>query len=282
MEVGLYPTERQVCRALLNAIATHPLIKDPGIYFPAVVGDRPVTEPVRITKWRLFGGVELIEEGLTLAVFPLHSSFKTTTALYTPSTKDKSMQFGHLDNRTELGASNIASQGGTLRIVVQLYIRETAFDAPIKIKSDVTNLSELTSIIPHGDQVQLTDEPQLEVLDDATSYAVDQNILDVQILPGEEILRDYIPLLRSVIRDIQVLRPFYIRNPCIHLVDYPTSNWIREGENIIFHTAYILVEYDISEPGIRSGYATHTEPVFTYPKPRIINVDDQRGDKYNL
>jgi hypothetical protein len=283
MAVALQVTERQLCRALINAIATHPLIKNPGIYYPAIVGDRVSTEPVRIEKWRLFGGIELIEPGLTLAVFPFHSSFKTTSASYSRSVTDKTMNFGDVGNRSELGRSNYSTVGGVIRIVIQLYYREASFDAPIKIKSDLVSFTDITSITPHGEHVQLGDELGTADLS-STEYAVEDHMLDVQILPGEEILRDYIPLLRYVIRDITELRPFSIRNPFVHVVDYPTSNWIREGENLIFHTAYIVVEYDISEPGIRSGNCIidPEQPVFSYPHPEFITVEDQRLDKYSL
>lgn len=284
MAVALQITERQLCRALLNAIATHPLIKDPGIFYPAIVGDRPLEDPIKIEKWRLFGGTELIEPGLTLSVFPFHSSYKNESASYSQSTSDKSLVFGGVKGRSELGRSNYSNVGGVIRLVVQLYYQEATFDAPIKIKSDLVTFSDITSITPHGEQVQFKESTAVKPLDDSTPYAVEENTLDVQILPGEEILRDYIPLLRHVIRDITELRPFSVRNPFIHVVDYPTSNWRRDGENLIFHTAYLVVEYDISEPGIRSGHVVFNpdQPVFSYPKPEHITVEDQRLDKYSL
>ncbi len=278
----LYPTERQVCRTLLNAIATHPLIKDPQIFYPAVIGNRPITEPLKINKWRLFGGTELIEEGLTLAIFPTHSAFKVRSSSYTTGESDKSMEFGTTDYRSELGGSNVANSGGVLRLTIQLYYREPSLDVPIQIKSDLVSTNDITVNTPHGEQVQVTDEYTLKDLEDKTPYNVDRNVLDVQILPGEEVLRDYIPLLRLVVRDIQVLQPYYVRNPLITAVDYPTSNWLREGENLVFHTAYIMVEYDISEPGLRRPGVGFMGSPYQFPNPRNITVDDQRGDKYHL
>lgn len=273
---GLYATERQVCRALLNAIATHPFIKNPQIYYPALVGDAPQTEPVKITGWRLFGGVELLNDGLTLAVFPYHSNYRLSTSNYSRYLSDKSMHFDDRNNlNASLGAVSEVGAAGTIRLVVQLYLRETTFNGPVQIRSDVVQNSDLTTYVPHGNLVQLTDEPQLRALDSTTPRQTQEHLLDVQILPGEEILRDYIPLLRNVVRDIPVLRPFYIRNPTIIFADYPTSNWIREGQNLIFHTAYIVVEYDVVEPPVQSAYVnTLPEPRYTFPKPQEVTVSD--------
>jgi hypothetical protein len=284
--VGLYATERQICRALINAISLHPLIKSPGIYFPAVLDDREAGREVKISNWRLFGGIELIEPGLTLAVYPYHSPYKTNTGTFSRSLTDKSVDFGDRGQRRlrdELGRSNKSGVGGTIRLVLQLYYQESSFNAPLQIKSDVVRQRDLTDVIPFGELIQLTDEVQLETLDEKVPFSTEENSLTVQILPGEEILKDYIPLLRHVVREIQVLNPFYVRNPVVLAADYPTSSWIREGVNLIFHTAYILVEYDITEPALSSGSAGYSsESPYTYPKPTVVEVTDQRQDVYRI
>jgi hypothetical protein len=275
--MSLYASERQLCRALINAIATHPLIKEPGIYYPAIVGENPQTEPIRVSNWRLFGGLELIEPGLTLSVFPYHSGYKLKSGVYSRLLADKSLHFDEKHAASQLGSVSKAAAAATMRVIVQLYFQDTTFNAPIQIRSDLVTQSDLTTNIPHGDLVQITDEPQETLLDDQVYFQTEQSVLNVQILPGEEILRDYMPLLRYVVRDIPVLHPFYHRNPNILYVDYPTSNWIREGENLVFHTAYMCIEYDIQEPGINNPHvgALPNNP-YKFPAPQVILVQEDK------
>ena len=275
--MSLYASERQLCRALINAIATHPLIKEPGIYYPAIVGETAQTEPIRVSTWRLFGGLELIEPGLTLSVFPYHSGYKLKSAVYSRLIADKSLHFDEKHKAAQLGALGTAASAGTMRIIVQIYYQDTTFNAPIQIRSDLVSQSDLTTNIPHGELVQLKDEPQESVLDDRVYFQTEESVLNVQILPGEEILRDYMPLLRHVVRDLPILHPFYHRNPNILYVDYPTSNWIREGENLVFHTAYMCIEYDIQEPGINNPHvgALPNNP-YKFPSPQVILIQEDK------
>jgi hypothetical protein len=275
--MSLYASERQLCRALLNAIATHPLIKNPGIYYPAIVNEATPTSQVLIQNWRLFGGLELIEPGLTLSVFPYHSGYKLSSGVYSRLIADKSMHFDEKHKSAQIGAVGQAAVAATIRLIVQLYYQDTVFNAPIQIKSDLVSQTDLTTNIPHGELVQITDEPQQSLLPDRVYFQTEQSVLNVQILPGEEILRDYMPLLRFVIRNIPILHPFYHRNPNILYVDYPTSNWIREGSNVVFHTAYMCIEYDIQEPGLNnSGTSALPDSPYTFPVPQVIITEDSK------
>jgi hypothetical protein len=84
---------------------------------------------------------------------------------------------------------------------------------------------------------------------------VTENTIEVNVLPDEEVLRDWMAILRGVIRDLPVLYPFAMRNPNITLVEYQTSNWLKpEIQNLVFHSAYMVVEYDLFEPARTPDY----------------------------
>jgi hypothetical protein len=72
---------------------------------------------------------------------------------------------------------------------------------------------------------------------------------EVQTLPGEEILTLWMDILKDVIRDIKFLRPYrQYRNPVIIESDYPTTSWLAQNPNLVFHTAYHVVEWTVAEP----------------------------------
>ena len=71
-------------------------------------------------------------------------------------------------------------------------------------------------------------------------------------------------LLVKVIRSLVVIRPFAIKNPTVEYVDYPTSNWLKDSPNLIFHTSYLVVTYETVEP-VGDGS-------FIFPNPTSVNI----------
>ena len=264
MNQRLQATDRQVVIALLNAIATHPAIINSEIYEPAIKGSRTAPKKINIKAYRTFGGIELIEPGLTLAVYHLPSRYANIKGVITTTPQDKSLVFKSytLGNTHEQGYLD----SGVFRLVVQLYYLEPSFNAPLEITSTSFNDLDLYYTIPHGNLIQL-DTLELEKPIKAPSEPINiegkiatENKITVTILPAEEILRDWLTLLRHVVRDLNCLKPFNVRQPTIVAVDYPSGNWIRNSENLVFHTAYLIVEYEIYEPrGL---------PHLVFPKPQ--------------
>lgn len=276
----LYPTHDQAVLALLNAILTHYDVKNSNIFYPVIIGEVPQTNPIRITSARDFGGMELIEPGLTLAVYPLHGGFDQKSATFSARER-KSVKY----EDKYLGRSGDPNYGvySTFSFVVQLFYRDASLNAPVELISDV--LTNATSVefnhlsVSPAQRVQYKDS---QLPNNVTTLAKSINnqkavitesklgadvSLTVYTLPAERILRSWMSLLVNVIRSLTVLRPFCIRNPCVEYVDYPTSNWLRDSPNLVFHTSYLIVSYDFIEPVNSSD--------FTFPSPTSINVNTE-------
>ncbi len=243
----IFPTERQAVRALLNAIANHRDVKNSQVYFPVLVGERGAPQKVPIVSFRTFGGTEYIEDGATLAVYPVTSGMGLGNAIT------------YKDNVLGKVADPNYSVKAKLKLVVQLFYREATYNAPLQLYSDSSSLvKDIVKLLPYGHLIKFKEEGvESEPL--ANQLPLDrfvgENVIEVNVLPGEEVLRDWMAILRGVIRDLPVLYPFAMRNPNITLVEYQTSNWLKpEIQNLVFHSAYMVVEYDLFEPARTPDY----------------------------
>lgn len=239
----IYPTERQAVRALVNAIASHRDVKNANVYYPLVIGEPQQVTKVPIVSFRTFGGTEYIEDGVTLAVYPPPKSMG-----YGPALSFKSNVLGNTDK----SHYNVK---GTLKLIVQLFYREPSFNVPSAIYSDASSLTkDIVRMLPYGRLVQYKDDYLREpatLLEDKLPLdrLISENTIEVTILPGEEILRDWMSVIRGVIRDLPSLQPLAVRNPNIISVEYETGNWREpDTKNLVFHTALMLIEYDLYEP----------------------------------
>lgn len=257
----IYPTERQVVRALANAIATHRDVVNSEIYFPFIEGDRNVVRRIPLTSVRTFAGTEYIEDGLTMAVYLPSNNMGVGRAI--------TYRDSHLgrpsDNYNYLNEADI-------RLIVQLYYREPSYNAPAKIESKRSSyLNEITKILPYGRYLQYEEgEPNnlmplyglQEQMREPERHFIEDQDLNVNILPGEEILRDWMSIIRGVIRDLPELRPFAVREPTILSVNYETPNWEGNNKlNLVFHTAYMVITYKMFEPPRAAD--------FLFPKPEF-------------
>ena len=68
------------------------------------------------------------------------------------------------------------------------------------------------------------------------------NTLQLEINPAEDILRDYLDVLRVVLDDIPRLFPFSLRYSQVDSFDFPTTSWVQDNKNIYFHMAYLIWE----------------------------------------
>lgn len=307
---NVFPTHDQAVLALLSAILNHPEIKNSQIYYPVLLGESSVTERIRITSARDFSGIELIEPGLTLAVFPLHDDYDQKSSTFTARKSTKSVLY----DDQYLGRSSTYNYGVkcTFNFVVQLYYQDSTFNAPVELLSDVVNFDNETSgfyplTIPAVDSIQYkdrllsnnvlsleerlksnlfefpnTDNPDLPgfILKKPTKLrSIEQSLskesrlgsidssVSVTTLPGERIIRSWMSLLVKVIRSLVYLKPFALRNPTISMVDYPSTNWYRNSENLVFHTGYCLVSYDLTEADEHTVYSFPQPPNDPNPDP---------------
>jgi hypothetical protein len=244
----IYPTERQVVRALANAIATHRDVVNSKVYFPFIEGDRNIVKRIPLSSVRTFAGTEYIEDGLTLAVYLPGNDMGVGRAI----TYSDSHLGRPCDNYNYLKEAD-------LKVVVQLYYQEPSYNAPAVIESERSSyLNEITKIIPYGRYIQYKESapndslPAISLQEqyrEPERHFMQEQKLVVNILPGEEILRDWMSIIRGVIRDIPELRPFAVRDPSILSVNYETPNWEGNDKlNLVFHTAYMVVTYKMFEP----------------------------------
>jgi hypothetical protein len=270
---ALYPTEGQIVRALINAIANHRDVANADVYYPYVTGDRNIVRKVPLASYRTFAGTEYIEDGLTLSV-------------YLPGTNQGLGRAITYENH-HLGNASMQewSVKATVRLVVHLYYREASYNAPTIIYSEQSSpINDIVNALPHGRMLQYKegfDQP-VDLPGDTLqehlpeTHFVGQKMLQVNILPGEEILRNWMAILRGVIRDINVLKPFTVRNPTIQSVNYETPNWEgKDKMNLVFHSAFMVVTYDLYEPPRAQDYIL--------PKPNFVlqsgnpEIDDVRS-----
>jgi hypothetical protein len=273
----IYPTHDQAVQALLNAILTHHDIVNSQIFYPVAIGELPQTEPIRIVSARDFGGIELIEPGLTLAVYPCYAGFNQKN----PSFSKKEYGLKSVVYKDKyLGRAGDTNYGVESRFsfVVQLFYQDASLNVPVQLLSDlVTNSPEFNPLyLPAAKRVQYKDDTLPsdtttleEFIDDEnafiTSSSLGNNVdLTILTLPAERVLRAWMSLLVKVIRSLVVIRPFAIKNPTVEYVDYPTSNWLKDSPNLIFHTSYLVVSYETIEPV--------GEGSFIFPNPTSVNI----------
>ena len=304
---NIFPTHDQAVNALLCAILQHPDIQNSEIYYPVILGESTLADPIRITSARDFGGVELIEPGLTLAVYPFHDNYDQTSAQLSTRLSHKSVVYD--DKYLGRPNSNSYAIKNTFNFVVQLFYQDASYNLPVEIAGDIVNLdSNYPNFYPltisRADSFQYKDRnlpsntrTLAQLLEERTpplvpeDYVIPHNtklnppkfihtteqpitkesklgssnsLISITTLPGERILRSWMSLLTKVIRSLIYIRPFALRNPHITSVDYPTSNWIRESKNLIFHTSYCVVSYDLYEP--------FPEDTFLFPNINEINL----------
>lgn len=237
-----------VRKATLMAILTHPRVTNAEVYYP---GSK---ELVTIDRGRMFGGAELIEPGLTLSVHPYHASLSPIKGQY--STKKKGN--GTIEYASNLRGNDTLSMGEVhdrgystiYNLVVQLFYRDPGINVPENMS--VQTKSKLGTNY-HGYNIEYTESPNdPSYLDSITNGpSLTTRTIEVQTLPGEEILCKWMDIIKEVIRDIKVLYPFTnFRNPTLYTSDCPTTTWLGFSANLVFHTAYHIIQWDVLEAAI--------------------------------
>jgi len=246
-------TLRQLINTTIVNIASHPLIKEPVVYYPIVTqGAEP--EPVKIERYRTYDGIELIEPGLTLAVFPAYSS-KTFNTGFRSS----------LFNSVKLKPYTMGSKNtpGFL-YEVTYYIAVALYYSDVSINNSIT-----VNYLKQDNRVVIYDKSQTfhppDLIDKYTDFLPEENTLEIEINPAEDILRDYMDVLRIVLDDIPRLYPFSLRYTSVDTMDFPTTSWLRDNKDVYFHTSYLMWEV--------GGYLT-TELPIDNPSLLTLNIQE--------
>jgi hypothetical protein len=242
---NLRPTINWLRKALLMSIMTHPLVREPDIVYPGTNN-----EIVSIERGRLFGGAELVESGLTLSVHPYHSNFDVLKGSVTP--ENPTVYYCDKKGKRETlsyGDEHERGYAAVIRLVVQLYYRDPGLNVPITLSADVMEARATRPRHFHGVDVRFYEDNAVQDSFPNKSELPYKYTFEVQTLPGEEVLTQWLDLLKDVIRDIKFLHPYtQYRNPTIIKSDYPTTTWLAKSGNLVFHTAYHIVEFQVSEP----------------------------------
>lgn len=267
----VFPTYRQIIHYLLGAVATHPRIKEPGIYYPVQRGNQPLEE-ITIQRYRTYDGIELQEPGLTCDIYPYYSGrgYKTSIAARTGG---KSAQF----RPYTMGTGSGNSDEGLYHIIVQLQYQDLAINEQTVLTIDELYHPEgMTST--HGENVSLREISEFELDTDLTKLnksldplvSLRENKITIEINPAEEILREYLDLLRLVLNDCTKMLPFAIRSSQVKEFDFPTSSWSRNNEDVYFHFAWLLLEVCLYPP------TTWRDIYFMPVTSATININNSR------
>ncbi|EKQ70396.1 hypothetical protein OsccyDRAFT_0683 [Leptolyngbyaceae cyanobacterium JSC-12] len=246
----IFPTPRQLVLGTIVALASHPRIQNPGIYY---IGSN--TEE-KIVSWRSYGGYELEEEGLVCSVYPAYSS-RTTAGSAPPLGKQKSIQIEPYNLGSRMDASSL--EQGTYNLIVELSYRDANLGEIVKLGYDFIqstdgipplNTPHGTNVMPHeGTSLNLASEDLTAFQAEPQGLQRQFQTVEIKVSPAEELLREYTELLRLVLNDIPHIRPYTIRSSRVVTIDFPTSAWTRESEDLLFHTAYIHWELTLYPPG---------------------------------
>jgi hypothetical protein len=241
---------------LLGALRLHPVINDPPVYYP-IFGRQTNQKQVFVDKYRTFGGFELIEPGLTIALYPAHTGYNLGGS--SPSSYASTTSFANFEPYTLGEPSDLSYQDkGNLRFICQIYYRDSNFDISYNVTYGFDDIESLDQVYQSFGDLFSTPEDNrsyLELWEGATKDVT------FSILPGEEVIRDYCYLVRSVLREIGTLSPFGIRGFKVRSVDYPSSDWVKNNANIVFHTAYITIDVEIYET-VNAKNPFYTSPVW--------------------
>jgi hypothetical protein len=198
---------KEIIENILLNLAAHPLIQDPPIW--DVDG-----EPVRITKFRNFDGIELQNtdgKGLTLSVFPYNYTRNQMEALTVNST-----------NASVVYRQYTLGNGGS----------------PLSSKDQCMCFIGFKLHLFGYDVVNYVDP--FVVSNQQTTYEINQ---------AEGILQAWAELLRLILVDERMRKlpeygnqnRFLLTNSFVNYVNFGSGAW-TENENLVFHTATLVWE----------------------------------------
>jgi hypothetical protein len=278
------PSNRNLCYSIIGAIASHALIQDPPIYYPVTLPGQN-KQQIKINKYRTYGGIELMNvtnSNLTCAVYPAYVPRNVKTGH--PSTErdnQKSITYTPYE-LSKSSPTNDVKEKVTYRFVVELHYHDVSVSngtATINFANANPFISNVfNTISPDNFSYLYTGNNNDTFSEPISNNTVDQFIsnnsgssissssLVVDINPGEEVLRDYMELLRIVLNQTK-LQPFGARNLIVRSIDFPTSNWLEDSKNVYFHLAYLILDLEL--------YLPCTNYLFSSPEVvQAINITD--------
>lgn len=207
-----YPSLKDIIYSTISIIHNNEAIQNPIVKSP-IPTSTGVYLPIPIDRYRNYDGMELIEPGLTLSIFPqadLASEFKPLT----------------------VGAkSNGFMYEATYHLVIHLAYQELA----------INETKQLVYIKNKDYQIS----PNADLLNSQNKDLVPKKfIVPIEINVAEDILRDYLEVIRVIVEQIDYFAPWNLRGTNITKMIFPTTSWSAENKQIYFHQAYM--HWDIS------------------------------------
>jgi hypothetical protein len=250
-------TDSQVILALITAIASHPMIVNAKVYHLVNKNIDGTPQQVKISKLRAYAGLELIDlDGVVMSVYPSPRSGGTGinhTMTWAPY---------HLGN-TQPG---LYLDKGLFNVSIELRYFDPDFQAKQPVYIDIS--SNYADTTWHGSQLSYIEKENKSLIfnKDINEYvdkkqivspgeqhlfntSLDKSSFGISVLPAEEVLKEYTTIVRHVIRDIKVIKPFNIRNLGIKHIDYDTGEIFDQAtsENLVFHKSRIGIELEMYE-----------------------------------
>lgn len=224
------PTIRNIINSTVVAINEHELIKNPPIYYP-IPDSNGNEEQIKVARYRNFDGQELVEPGLTISVFPSRKAASGSLPVqfkpYTLGSKEGGFQY-------EV----------TLRLAVSVHYQDVALEQNSIFSYTVS--SDNYKVINHDN---VTKKGAKKILKNLNENFTQQKTIAVEINPGEEIIRDYLFLLKYVLDANTLLLPWSIKSSEIESIDLPTTEWDKTSTNIYFHYGYLVWNLTLYLPG---------------------------------
>jgi hypothetical protein len=212
---------------------------------------------MKIASWRAYGGYELEVPGLTCSVYPAYTphSIKGSAP---PLTRQKSIELTPytLGQRTDASFS----YEGKYTLIIELSLQDPALGTTTTLSYDLlTMVDGLPPLTPHGmnyayhegtalnlSDTTLEDTQPLSIPDLGMQKTFHQ--LDIRVSPGEELLREWMELIRLALDDMPTIRPFTVRSSTVKAIDFPTSAWTRQATDLLFHSSYLVWELILFPP----------------------------------
>ena len=245
-------TDHELIIGILGALSLHPAMRNPPVFYPPINGRQ--RKQVFVDKYRDYGGAELIEQGLTIAVYPSHTDYGLLSdgQSGTPESSSRN-KFADIDSYT-LGKGNDLSykDQSKKRLVVQILFTDAAFDRPYDLTYGVKPLKRIEQLYEvYGNKFYSPVDNQ----DSLPGWDEDTQTVTIRTNPAEIVVRDYTYLVRNVLREIHNLKPYGVKQITVDSVDYPSSSWLNRNSNLVFHSSYIIITCDTFEsPAAKDPY----------------------------
>lgn len=226
-----YPSLKEIIYTTLSIIHNHPAIKDPIVKSPVpdVNGNYL---PIPIDRYRNYDGLELIEPGLTLSIFPRFS----------PAEKSYGDRLATEYKPMTIGAKR---QGfmyeSTYNLVIHLAYQEVALNETKQLVYAIDKYNNIAS------------DPDLLKDHSKDPFPKLANV-PIEVNVAEDILRDYLEVIRIILEQIDYFAPWNLRGTSITGMGFPSTSWSQENKQIYFHQAYMNWEISTYAP------ATYEQP----------------------